>query len=74
MSEQAPGRVRARVKVEPVKIHGPNSPEVLAGNVPLWHREAIAAEPERFVELTEKDVRELFGDEAADEWFPKGEK
>ena len=74
MHEEAPGRIRARVKVEPVKIHGPNSPEVLAGRVPLWHREAIAAEPGQTIELSEKEVRELLGDEVADAWFPKGEK
>jgi hypothetical protein len=75
MENEAPGRVKARVKIEAVKIHGPNSPEVLDGTVKEGQTELIAMKSgEQHVELTENQVRELLGNEIADKWFAKGGK
>jgi hypothetical protein len=71
--QQNPGRIKAKVKLTATKIHGPNSPDVKSGRVPLNHRESVETEGEQFVELTEDDVRGILGDEVADAWFhPQG--
>lgn len=68
--ENPPGRVKARVTMAAVKTHGPNSPDVISGKVPLGHQEEIHIEPsQRLIELSEQEVRESLGDEIADEWF-----
>jgi hypothetical protein len=71
MTQKVPtGRIKTKVKVTAVKIHGPNSPDVIEGRVPLDHRESVQMDqPEQIIELTEAQVRETFGDEIADLWF-----
>ena len=68
-----PGRIRARSRFNVVKIHGANSPQVLAGEVPLGHRETISDQVEQYIELDYDQAVEMFGQENADELF-KGVK
>ena len=66
------GRVRARVRLGGHKIHGPNSPDVLTGKVPLGHRETVEFEEgsaEQLVELDYESFASLVGREKADEVF-----
>jgi hypothetical protein len=73
--KQPTGRVKAKVTVQAVKIHGPNSPDVLSGKVAEGHREEIAIESApRTVELSEEDARELLGDEIVNEWLQRSEE
>jgi len=75
MEEKTPARIKVSVEAQAVKIHGPNSPDVIEGRVPEGHREALSMDRgAQRVELTEAEVRDLLGDEIADKWFPKGEK
>lgn len=75
MSERSEARIKTKVSVKAVKIHGPNSPDVISGKVLPGHRQVVEMdEPEQYVELTESQVREQFGDEIADQWFKKGGK
>jgi hypothetical protein len=75
MENEAPVRVKARVKVEAVKIHGPYSPDVIEGRLPEGYREPLQMEQgEQRVELTESQARELLGNEVADKLFAKGGK
>jgi hypothetical protein len=66
------GRVRARVRLGASKIHGPNSPEVLTGQVSLGHRENVEFDgesAEQIVELDYESFASLVGREKADEVF-----
>jgi hypothetical protein len=70
ISPLTPGKIRAKVTISAVKVHGPNSPDVLSGKVKLNHREVIdVSSSEQTIELTEEEVRKMFGDEIADRWF-----
>ena len=71
MTQKVPaGRIKTKVRISATKIHGPNSPDVKDGRVPLNHRESVQMDQaEQTIEMTEKEVREQLGDEIADEWF-----
>lgn len=73
-SEQ-PGRVTAKVRLGVTKIHGPESPDVVSGRVPLGHRELIQDDqtPLTTMELTYEQACQLWGDEAALAVFDKQE-
>jgi len=66
--EQSKGTVLARVKQDGVKIHGPNSPDVLSGKVPEGHREVVFGK-ESFREVDYQTAVELWGQETADQLF-----
>ena len=59
--------VKARVRQAGVKIHGPNSPDVISGKVPLGHREAVdfGEDSERLVELDRETFTRMFGEDTA---------
>lgn len=62
--------IQAKARQDAVKIHGPNSPQVLSGEVPLGHREPIQNESgDQIVELTYVQCVEMFGQEWADDRF-----
>ena len=66
------GRVKARVRLGAAKIHGPNSPDVITGKVPLGYREKVefdAESAEQLVELDYETFASLVGREKADEVF-----
>ena len=65
----ASGKIKSRVTMEAVKIHGPNSPDVIEGRVPLGHREAIETQGEQIVELTREQCLEMFGEEETEKLF-----
>lgn len=72
MSELAQATIRAKATLTATKIHGPNSPDVLSGRVPLGYEESIEMdEPEQYVELTYLEAVEMFGQEQADALFRK---
>lgn len=63
-------KLRAKATIGAEKIHGPNSPLVISGQVPLGHREPIeVSEPEQYVELSKAQCADMFGQEKADELF-----
>lgn len=53
------------------KIHGPNSPLVLSGEVPVGHREDVPFEGggTKVVEVNYQTAVEMFGVEEADKLF-----
>lgn len=66
-------KIKARAKIGAVKIHGPNSPAVLRGEISLGHREEIEVdEPEQIVELTYEQAAEMFGEDEARRLFARG--
>lgn len=70
MDQRFQGTVKAKVGCEAVKIHGPNSPFVLSGEVPLGYQEPIAvSEPEKVAEFTFDELAAMIGQEAAEEVF-----
>lgn len=66
---EAETTVKARVNMSAVKIHGPNSPDVLSGRVALGHREDIQTEGEKIIEVTYEQACKLWGKENADTLF-----
>lgn len=65
------GKVTARARQAGVKIHGPNSPDVLTGKVPVGHREVIdfGENAEQLIELDRDTFAAMFGEEKANEVF-----
>lgn len=64
------GTVPVKIRQSQTKIHGPNSPQVISGEVPLGHAEEIPGEAaERLVELNYESAVALLGVTAADELF-----
>lgn len=72
IQQQTPAKVKCKVNMAATKIHGPNSPDVLAGRVPLGHCEDVPFdEPEQYIEVSYAEAVEAFGVEAADKLFGK---
>jgi hypothetical protein len=71
MREQKPhGRIKAKVNMAGMKIHGENSPDVLSGRVPLGYTEPVGFdEPEQYIEMTYDETVERFGKNQADLLF-----
>ena len=72
MSEQAAkATVKVKATMAAVKIHGPNSPQVLAGEVEEGHRDPIAMDNPgpQLIEMDYQACLAHFGREKADELF-----
>lgn len=65
----AAGKIRARVRMDAVKIYRENSPDVIEGRVPLGHREPIETQSEQIIELTREQCIEMFGEEKTEMLF-----
>jgi hypothetical protein len=65
------GKVKARVRQAGVKIHGPNSPDVITGKVPLGFRETVdfGENGEQLVELDRAAFAQMFGEDEANRVF-----
>lgn len=69
MDKQQNDKITVRAKVGAVKTHGPNSPDVLSGKVPLGFDESIETEGPQLMEVDYEQAVELFGRENADQLF-----
>lgn len=66
----ANAKIKAKATMGAVKIHGPNSPQVLAGDVKEGHQEHIeVTNPEQIIEITYEQACQLWGTEQADKLF-----
>jgi hypothetical protein len=65
--EHVAAKVPARARMAGVKIHGPNSPEVLSGSVPLGYRETVdfRENAEQLIEMDFDQCVAAFGVETA---------
>jgi hypothetical protein len=68
--EKPTGTIRAGATLEVSKIHGPESPQVLSGEVPLGHVEPIPGS-KKIIEVDYDKAVSMWGEEAADDLFRK---
>lgn len=61
--------VPVKVSMGAEKIHGPNSPRVLAGEIPEGHREKLECEGPTVQQIDYASAVNMFGKEKADELF-----
>ena len=72
--QEAKTAVQVRVRQGRVKIHGPNSPDVISGKVPKGFREELTPSEPQLHEINYNDAVALFGKEWADERFPNNQE
>lgn len=68
-TQRTPAKVPVKVSVGAVKIHGPNSPQVLSGEIAEGHREKLDTEGPTVQQIDYETAVKWFGQEKADELF-----
>ena len=67
--QDTPATVPVKVDVGAVKIHGPNSPQVLSGEIPEGFRERLETTGPTIQQIDYATAVSMFGKEKADELF-----
>lgn len=68
-TQESRATVPVKVEVGAVKIHGPNSPQVLSGEIPEGHREKLDTEGPTIQQVDYATAVNMFGKDKADELF-----